>query len=190
MIGRLTVNLILRTSASTLFITSRVGPAAISVLVKATLNCNVVFDLEKATVSYLEALTLENWRPEFKCGVPFLAEGKIKVSASSSFTTEWGGSETKSTSSVPSATVKDIPPGGSTRITFYATKGKATVPFKYVQIDVYSDGSVSPPRVLDKGVNNFDFNYVVTDTRDRNGVLMDLPNKLGLPAKESIPVEE
>jgi hypothetical protein len=88
---------------------------------------------------------------EFKCGVPFIAEGKISVSVETSYTGQWGTSEETTDSISGVVTVKDVDPGKSVKVYVHGERSKLTVPFRYEQVDYFSDGTKST-KILDDGV--------------------------------------
>jgi hypothetical protein len=114
------------------------------------------------TVNYTHSYTItKSWshsfsvtvgvETEFKCGIPFIAEGKVGVSVETSYTGQWETSEETTDSISGAITIKDVDPGKKVKVYVHGERSKLTVPFRYEQIDYYSDGSNSP-KTLDDGV--------------------------------------
>ncbi|KAF0515139.1 natterin-like protein [Gigaspora margarita] len=77
----------------------------------------------------------------FECGIPFIAGGKVFVSAESTYTGEWGSSEETTDSINDTITINDVKPNHKVKMLVHGERSKLTVPFKYKQVDYLSDGT-------------------------------------------------
>jgi hypothetical protein len=85
-------------------------------------------------------------KTEFSCGIPILAEGKVEVSASASYSHEWGGSAgTEKT--IGSSTEVTIPPGKKGKALVLVKRAELNVKFSYKEKITYSSGDT---KVTDK----------------------------------------
>jgi hypothetical protein len=85
-------------------------------------------------------------KTEVKCKVPFLAEGRVEVSASASYSHEWGGS-TGTEKVIGSSTEVTVPPGKKGKALVLIKQAEINVGFSYKEKIIYSSGET---RVLDK----------------------------------------
>ncbi|VFQ67541.1 unnamed protein product [Cuscuta campestris] len=100
-------------------------------------------------------------KTEFKTGVPFIAEGKIEVSAEGEYGYNWGTTEETSDKISTTHTVT-VPPKSRVTVRLLATKGTCEVPFTYTQVDRLYNGDVITSTMDDgvfSGVDYYSFHH-------------------------------
>ncbi|KAG0599168.1 hypothetical protein M758_12G133000 [Ceratodon purpureus] len=105
----------------------------------------------------------------FQAGIPLLADGKIEVSAETSFSTEFGKVDMTRKSVSCTLTVKDVAPGETVYIVVKGNKATGTVPFKYKYQDTAADGMLKEVQTGEDGifvgVHVVDVKWEVTNSR-------------------------
>ncbi|XP_038875129.1 uncharacterized protein LOC120067663 [Benincasa hispida] len=102
-----------------------------------------------------------------KAGLPFIADGKITISAEFSKTYNWGESYT-STKTLETTQVVTVPAMSMMEVSLLATQGYCDVPFSYIQRDVLSNGKQVSHEFDDgeyNGINCYNFKYQTKETR-------------------------
>jgi len=101
---------------------------------------------------------------EFKTGVPFIAEGKIAVSVTTSYSHEFGGSTGK-TKTVNSSTQVAIPPRTKAKAKVMILQASISVPFTYKTRRTYITGRVDelPGSGVYNNVESYTVNSEVYD---------------------------
>ncbi|KAK4254442.1 hypothetical protein QN277_009826 [Acacia crassicarpa] len=103
----------------------------------------------------------------FKTGIPFIAKGRIEVSAEFSGAYQWG--ETKTSSTVVETVYKvTVPAMTMVTVSLLATVGSCDVPFSYTQHDTLTNGQPVTYNMDDgiyTGINSFNFKY---ETKQEN----------------------
>ncbi|KAG6428926.1 hypothetical protein SASPL_106965 [Salvia splendens] len=99
----------------------------------------------------------------FSTGVPFIAEGGIKISFEINTTLQWDTTTTTTTSVMASGSVP-VPARSSAVIDYVGTMGTCDIPYSYTQQDRSSaDGTISYTEQDDgiyKGVSCYNFDFV------------------------------
>ncbi|KAF2290325.1 hypothetical protein GH714_010791 [Hevea brasiliensis] len=108
---------------------------------KATLTVKVAYQ-EETTSSFSNSVSImTGLGVEFKAGIPFLADGKITVSAELTNTLEWNTTK-KETKTAEVTYQTDVQPRSRVTVHYMATKGTCEVPFSYLQKDTIANGTL------------------------------------------------
>ncbi|XP_047957459.1 uncharacterized protein LOC125203196 [Salvia hispanica] len=135
---------------------------------EATMAVQVTYQDQKSyTFSRSFSLTA-GVETTIKAGVPFIAEGAIKVSFNINAALQWAETTTTTTSVMASGSVP-VPARSKATIEYVGTRGTCDVPYSYTQQDMSSaDGSVSYTEQVDgiyKGVSCYNFRFVIKSTQ-------------------------
>jgi hypothetical protein len=118
-------------------------------------------------MSYSKTLSIsrtKSWTSQFsvkagvkaggEAGVPFVASGKVEVSAEVGFSYSWGGSETTTSSETVQAGPIDVEAGKMYRIVARADSGNLSVPYTATAQLTYQDGTTleQPEKGVFKGI--------------------------------------
>uniref|UniRef100_A0A7C9FFP9 Agglutinin domain-containing protein n=2 Tax=Opuntia streptacantha TaxID=393608 RepID=A0A7C9FFP9_OPUST len=110
-------------------------------------------------------------RATFKTGIPFLARGKLTISAEISGTYEWGKT-TEVTREIERTDQVGVPPMTQVTANLLASAGKFDVPFSYTQRDILIDGTEVIYRDKNDGVysggNNYNVHLELTEKPIKN----------------------
>ncbi|XP_047958324.1 uncharacterized protein LOC125203862 isoform X2 [Salvia hispanica] len=135
---------------------------------EATMAVQVTYQDQKSyTFSRSFSLTA-GVEATIKAGVPFIAEGAIKVSFNINAALQWAETTTTTTSVMASNSVP-VPARSTATIQYVGTKGTCDVPYSYTQQDKSSaNGSVSYTEQADgiyKGTSCYNFRFVIKSTQ-------------------------
>ena len=93
--------------------------------------------------------------------IPLIVNGQMEISAEFSGTYQWGETQTW-TSTVETAYTAVVPPMTKVKVRLLATKGTCSVPFRYTQRDILTDGEAVIESMEDgvySGINCFNFRF-------------------------------
>jgi hypothetical protein len=76
---------------------------------------------------------------QVSCGIPLLAEGRVEVSVSASYSHEWGGS-TGTEKVINSSTEVTVPPGKKGKALVLIKRAELNVKFTYKEKITYTSG--------------------------------------------------
>ncbi|MCT7975719.1 ETX/MTX2 family pore-forming toxin [Laspinema olomoucense] len=112
-------------------------------------------------------------KTQVKAGFPFLAEGKVEVSAEVSYDYTWGGQVTEAKTDTWESSVS-VPPHTVVKVTATVTESKIDVPYVAMFLVTYEDGAKALKKVEGSfvGVNLSSFIVKATD-------IEQIPQELG-----------
>ncbi|XP_022150379.1 uncharacterized protein LOC111018555 [Momordica charantia] len=139
------------------------GDATNRTQVANTMNLNLSYTETKSSTWSSSVSTKLGVKTTLETGVPFIADGKVEISAEFSGSYQWG--ETKTTSQTLGTTYQvTVPPMSTVIVSLLATKGTCDVPYSYTQCDTLINGETKIYEMDDgvyTGINCYNFKYEV-----------------------------
>jgi len=105
-------------------------------------------------------------KTSIKADIPFLAEGKVEISASASYSHQWGGS-VGTTETISSATQVEVPPKKKGNVLVLIKQAELTVEFTYKEKVTYVNGEtkiVTGKKGVYHNIESYDVDVQVKNT--------------------------